>query len=81
MSRVKPTVEHFDTISALQDRARELLADGFVVLQAVGQCGHWIGYSAFRPKQAEGTGRFLLLFTDRASSTEADPLAIYAKLN
>jgi hypothetical protein len=45
------TREEYASVDTLQARARELMALGYIVLVAESaECGHWVGYSAFRPK-------------------------------
>lgn len=67
-------MEHFDTAQDLQDRARVLMHEGYVVLVAQGHCGHWIGYTAFK---SDGSMGYRLLWTKGADMTNVDPKAIY----
>lgn len=60
------------------------MRDGFVVLTALGRCGHWIGYSAFRPegdprKNEPPSAGYLLLFTKMVDTSGVNPKAIYEK--
>jgi len=70
-----PFEESFETVSALQERARELLREGYTVLVLEAACGHWAGYSAFRVVGDEEESLKLVL-TEPAGEG-ADPLAIY----
>jgi len=72
-----PKRTEFNTISKLQDHARAMIREGYVVLVAEApECGHWIGYSAF--KMVDGVeDSHLLTFSDQADLPNADPAAIY----
>lgn len=68
-----PVIEKFNNVELAQLRARELLRDGFVVLQAT-QGDDWVGYSAFR-KVGGKEESYLLEF--ETPNPEGDPQAIY----
>jgi hypothetical protein len=75
------TEEKYASVIALQARARDLMALGYIVLVATSaECGHWVGYSAFRPKASQDADhpedrRELLLSNEPPPGT--DPKAIY----
>ena len=74
MSKAKRT--EFNCIHALQDHARSLIVDGYVVLVATASCGHWIGYSAFKVIGGVEDSH-LLTFAEEVDVSGIDPKLIY----
>jgi hypothetical protein len=74
MSQAYPIIEKFNNVEGAQVRARELLIEGFVVLQAT-QGDDWVGYSAFRKVGDKEEESYLLEF--ETPNPEGDPQSIY----
>ena len=71
--------QSFQALTKLQERARELMREGFVCLVAENQCGCWIGDSLFLTKshpQYTPTADSFPLYTGEAPS-DFDPKSIY----
>jgi hypothetical protein len=78
MAREKYTEEFFDTVIAIQDRARSLQRAGYVVLVSVCSCCQgWAGYTAFTSPDDPARPKFLLRLTKQANLEGANPQAIY----
>ncbi len=72
------TTEHFDTVEAVQTRARALLEEGFVVLQAMRGSHAWVGYSAFKRNDQDQIHTVYTLEFNEPLPKEGDPQAIYS---